>query len=242
MILVAIDINVKQRETDWICVCPVCQHERIVSYAQKWNIETGKSSDKCKSCRLELGETKLNIDGLNLGRKKNKSVKGFSNKGTLYRNLFVEVSDQAKEKQRAAKLGKFGSECNAWDGGPTELKKIHRKKLQKEYKKKRLKEDKVFYAMKIVRDRVASFIKQKNLKSKNKKLGCDLKTFKIHIESQFQPEMTWDNYGKWHLDHIFPLSVAAKISNEKFLEACHYTNLQPLWAADNIRKGCAIWG
>lgn len=47
--------------------------------------------------------------------------------------------------------------------------------------------------------------------------------------------MTWDNYGDWHVDHVVPLCSAD--TEEKLYELCHYTNLQPLWAADNISKG-----
>jgi hypothetical protein len=50
--------------------------------------------------------------------------------------------------------------------------------------------------------------------------------------------MTWDNYGKWHMDHIYPLSLAK--TTEEIEKLCHYTNLQPLWAVDNIRKGNKI--
>ena len=46
--------------------------------------------------------------------------------------------------------------------------------------------------------------------------------------------MTWDNYGQWHIDHIIPLS-SAKTEMEIY-ELCKYTNLQPLWAVDNLRK------
>jgi hypothetical protein len=50
--------------------------------------------------------------------------------------------------------------------------------------------------------------------------------------------MTWDNHGEWHYDHIYPVSLA---ENETHLiELNHYTNFQPLWAIDNIQKGCKI--
>ena len=70
-------------------------------------------------------------------------------------------------------------------------------------------------------------------------LGCSVEKFKEYIEAQFHPEMSWDNWGLtgWHLDHIRPLSAFDLTDREQFLEAAHYTNYQPMWAGDNIRKG-----
>lgn len=73
-----------------------------------------------------------------------------------------------------------------------------------------------------------------NGKSHIVNLGCSVEQLKKYLESKFQVGMTWDNYGKWHVDHIKPLS---KFDIANYKEACHYTNLQPLWAKDNIRKG-----
>jgi len=68
-------------------------------------------------------------------------------------------------------------------------------------------------------------------------LGCTVQEFVVHLEKQFQPGMIWKNQGKWHIDHIIPLSSFDLTDREQLLEACHYTNLQPLWAIDNIKKG-----
>lgn len=68
-------------------------------------------------------------------------------------------------------------------------------------------------------------------------LGCSMEQFKLYLESKFQAGMTWDNYGKeWHIDHIRPLANYDLTDRQVFLQLAHYTNLQPLWAADNIRK------
>ncbi len=71
-------------------------------------------------------------------------------------------------------------------------------------------------------------------------LGCPISKLKSQLESQFQEGMSWDNYGEWHIDHIKPLAKFDLTDRTQFLEACHYTNLQPLWAKDNLRKSCKV--
>lgn len=67
-------------------------------------------------------------------------------------------------------------------------------------------------------------------------LGCDIEFFIKHIENQFYDGMTWENKGitGWHIDHIIELKTATTIEEVKKLN--HYTNLQPLWAKDNLAK------
>jgi hypothetical protein len=75
-----------------------------------------------------------------------------------------------------------------------------------------------------------------------KYLGCTGRELVAHLESQFSPGMSWDNYGikGWHIDHIRPCA-SFDFTDEKQLHDCfHYTNLQPLWAEDNMAKG-ASW-
>ena len=72
-----------------------------------------------------------------------------------------------------------------------------------------------------------------------KDLGCTIEELKIHLESKFQPGMTWDNWTRdgWHIDHKRPLASLDLTIPEQFKKACHYTNLQPLWAHENLSKG-----
>lgn len=65
-------------------------------------------------------------------------------------------------------------------------------------------------------------------------VGCSFKELMVHIEKQFTEGMTWGNHGKWHVDHIIPLSSAH--TEKEIYKLCHYTNLQPLWAFDNLSK------
>lgn len=67
-------------------------------------------------------------------------------------------------------------------------------------------------------------------------LGCSIEEFLNYIESKFQPGMTWRNYGKWHYDHITPLSWFNLEDRNQVMVALHYTNYQPLWANDNWIK------
>jgi hypothetical protein len=69
-------------------------------------------------------------------------------------------------------------------------------------------------------------------------LGCSIEELKFYLETQFQEGMSWDNYSLngWHIDHIVPLTYFDLTDRDQLLKACHYTNLQPLWAEDNHRK------
>ena len=67
-------------------------------------------------------------------------------------------------------------------------------------------------------------------------LGCTLKQFNSHMEKQFQPGMTLKNQGKWQNDHIVPCASFDKTNPEHQRQCFHYTNYQPLWKRDNIRK------
>lgn len=114
-------------------------------------------------------------------------------------------------------------------------------KRQYERRKKRIEDDPI-YAM---RNRVRLLILYKikcggyTKKSKTQEiLGCDWSFFKTHIERQFLKGMTWENRSMWHIDHIVPISTAK--TEEDVIRLNHYTNLRPLWAADNMSKGGAV--
>ena len=69
-------------------------------------------------------------------------------------------------------------------------------------------------------------------------LGCNFEHARAHLESQFTDGMSWGNYGfyGWHIDHIIPCASFDLTDPDQQRQCFHYTNLQPLWAEDNIRK------
>ena len=79
-------------------------------------------------------------------------------------------------------------------------------------------------------------------------LGCNREDFMQYLEARFYPHpitgeaMSWENYGQWHLDHIYPLAKVDPENIDRIKSAFHYTNLQPLWAEDNWSKGDKLAG
>src|SRR6266436_1563626 len=75
-------------------------------------------------------------------------------------------------------------------------------------------------------------------------LGCSLKSFRIYLESLFEPGMTWENYGKgdgkWQVDHIMPCAIFDLSKPEHQKRCWHFSNLQPMWQHDNARKHTSI--
>ncbi len=92
-----------------------------------------------------------------------------------------------------------------------------------------------------IKRNIGSRIRKALSKNKDKHslelLGCSIKDYKTYLESFFIEDMSWDNYGKWHIDHILPLSWF-ELENPLCQEmAFHYSNTKPMWAKDNLRKG-----
>ena len=113
--------------------------------------------------------------------------------------------------------------------------------------KKKLLEDDLFRLQQNVRTRICSVL-AKSFVSKDSRtltfVGCTAAELRQYLQSKFLPGMTWDNRGRhgWHIDHIIPLSKFDLADPEQQASAFHYTNLQPLWAVDNLRKSNRVAG
>jgi hypothetical protein len=110
--------------------------------------------------------------------------------------------------------------------------------------KQRYKSDPLYKAKSLVRTSLYKAMKRVGAVKRQATLDLvgvkDWAVLVEHLESKFQKGMTWNNWGvgkdntTWHIDHIVPLNSAT--SEDEVKKLCHYTNLQPLWGSDNIRK------
>ena len=125
----------------------------------------------------------------------------------------------------------------------TKKYRVDNKESVNKYYRERKKTEPLFKLKCTLRNRTTMAFKRKGY-SKNTKtqdmLGVEWKVVKKHIERQFTKGMKWDNHGEWHIDHIIPLASAK--NEEELMKLCHYKNLQPLWAEDNLKKSTKIQG
>ncbi len=118
------------------------------------------------------------------------------------------------------------------------------KTYRRKYRKHRF-EDPTYKIIKYLRNRIYFVIKNQSTTKEETTLeltGCSPSQLKSHLESLFQEGMSWDNYGVhgWHIDHIIPCASFDLTNPDEQRKCFHYTNLQPLWAVDNLSKGSKI--
>jgi hypothetical protein len=111
------------------------------------------------------------------------------------------------------------------------------REIVKKYKKKKRETDFSYLLCDRVRNLTTQAFRVRKYSKKSRThqlLGCNWDFLKKHIENQFRDGMSWGNRDKWHIDHIIPLAMAK--SQKELEKLCHWKNLQPLWAIDNLKK------
>ena len=88
-----------------------------------------------------------------------------------------------------------------------------------------------------LRERTRKALKGRKPETTRQLLGCTTEEFRAWLEAHFLPGMSWENRSEWELDHKRPLSKFDLREPAQRAQACHYTNIQPLWRSDNRRKG-----
>jgi hypothetical protein len=107
-----------------------------------------------------------------------------------------------------------------------------------EYKRERQRRDPQFKLAGLMRTRIYGALRGIEKSARTEELlGCAVPLLRAHLEVQFRPGMSWDNYGLWHVDHIKPCAKFDLRHASEQRKCFHYSNLQPLWAEENRRKG-----
>ena len=152
------------------------------------------------------------------------------------KEYFIEYRKENKEKSKEYYLNNFKKTKEYY-------KKYHleNKNKRNNNEKNRKLIDPLYKLSCNIRTLICISIKGNGFTKKSKTceyLGCSFEEFKKHIENKFSENMNWENRKEWHLDHIYPVSLAK--DEQHLIKLNHYTNFQPLWAIDNIKKGNKI--
>lgn len=201
-------------------ICVKCNIEKsLENYTREKNTKDGFRGE-CKDCRKAYRDSRKD------------EIKKYHQK---------RYQDNKEEYDRRSK--KWRKEHPDYDKeSKIQWFKDNREKVNK--KKKELyhskKNDPLYNLIYRVRNRTKNAIRAKRFRKDFKYpdyIGCTREELKLHIEKQFTEGMTWDKFlaGEIHIDHIVPIGKAK--SPEEVFKLSHYTNLQPLWAKDNLKKG-----
>ena len=234
--------------------CTKCNIEKELTKFNKTKANKGGFHNQCKSCikgqnkkYYQANKEKIKEQNKEHYKANKEQKKEYyqANKSKIkeYRKEYYKANEEQRKEYRKANKEKIKEYHKEYYKEYYHANKEHYKEYNKEYQKERRKLDPLFKMTGNLRTRTWSVFKNKGY-TKNSKtqemLGVNWEVCKAHIERQFTKGMTWDNYGDWHIDHIIPLSSAN--TEDRLKKLCHYSNLQPLWAVDNLIKSAKIDG
>lgn len=182
----------------------------------------------CKDCQRSRKR-----DHRNRNRDK---INAYRNK--ISKRLYLKNKEKISERRKKAR--RLNPEKSRLQSKRSNLKnKEWIRNYSKEYTRHRRKTKPLVKLSNSLRVRLKGALRRRSWKKTStlqQYLGCTIQEFKEYIELLFKPGMTWDNHtiNGWHIDHIIPLSSAQ--TEEEIYKLNHFSNLQPMWAIDNIRK------
>ena len=222
--------------------CTKCGIEKSLEEYHRHRMSKSGRRTVCKCCRSEEHKEQWKTDSAYRSRIASNSEQWRATNPEQYREMGRrgDAKRSGSAKRRASNKKYQRSEKG-------KIVIARREKTEKritwhrDYQKRRRLEDLDFRIRQNLRTRLTRAIRiDQKSGSAVRDLGCSIEEFKIHIQNLFQEGMSWENWGHvgecWHLDHIIPLSSFDLADRDQFLKACHYTNIQPLWATDNFRK------
>lgn len=147
-----------------------------------------------------------------------------------------EISRRYYERHREQR--KAYREANKERGHAVQKEwRARNKERRRLHQLERLHTEPTFRLVHNLRSRFKSAMKGKKSYGKSASFwGCTVQELKGYLESKFRDGMNWENYGRWHVDHIRPVSSFDLRDPEQIKECFGLANLQPLWAADNLHK------
>lgn len=190
-----------------------------------------KVCSKCKECKYicDFNKDKSKKDGLRTFCRECVKIKN-----EIYRKKNPVRYKEHQKKYRDSNKEKESIRFIIWRNDNKDKRNLYISK----YEKIRKNIDPIFRLRRLTKNRIYNFLKTKNMTKQNRTfdiVGCTPEFLKEYIENQFTEGMSWELMGKHiHIDHIIPLSSAN--TEEDIYKLCHYTNLQPLWAEDNLKK------
>jgi hypothetical protein len=218
-------------------ICSKCKIEKEFCDFGVCNSNKDGLKSTCKMCRKIEGR----VYRENNVEKRKESLKNWRNKNPEYnRNYYInnsELINKQNKKWYENNKEKHRENDRIWREKNIESVREYNNNLIKHQRKTDPLKKLIFN----VRGRVYSILKNKTITKSNKTfdiVGCTPEFLKEHLEQKFTEGMSWDNQGKWHIDHIIPLSSAK--TEEEIYKLCYYKNLQPLWAEENLMKSNKI--
>jgi hypothetical protein len=214
-------------------VCNYCNVEKPID-----SFTEGKA--RCKLCLASIKKVKYKENPELYKKWAKENPEKVKESGKKWAKENPEKVKSKKKRYNLKNAEKNNEYCRLWRQNNPDYKirynKHNREKLWESEKKRR--ENPLVKLTCNVRCRVKNFLNSKNIVKNNKTfniVGCSPEFLKEHLENQFTNGMSWDLMGQQiHIDHIIPLSSAN--TEEEIYKLCHYTNLQPLWAEDNLKK------
>lgn len=212
----------------------LCLEAQLLLPSKPDNMSTAEWRTVIKEFKSQLSEE----DTKEFNRLKSNKL---NSKLNAKRSAAWRKKNPEKVKENSAKWHTENSEKKKeYNSQWRSLNRDHRRTHNNDYARTRRKNDPLYRFFCNIRGQTLRVVKQlalgKNPTNTFKWVGCSPEQLKAHIESLFLEGMTWDNHGKygWHIDHIRPV---CSFSAEEWKQINHYTNLQPLWAEDNLKKG-----
>jgi len=227
-------------------VCTKCEKELPATTEYYHKHKTGKLGLRadCKNCaKMHRKENKEQIRKRRKQYCKENKEQISEQQKQYYEENKQRISERKKQYYEENKEQILGRQKQYCKENKEQIKQYREKnkgrikKYNTRYMKEKRNKDIGFRILSNCRTRLYQVIKG-NLKSASTKklIGCSIEKLLEHLENQFADGMTWDNYGEWHVDHIKPCAMFDFTKEEEQRECFHYTNLQPLWAEENLRK------